>query len=269
MNVIITLCACLLLNVASAQELYVATEPASNMPAKSIGLRLNNYYSAPASVNRTTTGGMYRLNPEIMWGVNKNLMLHLNGYASNMHHTNFVVDGVSAYAKFRFLSIDNVQRHFRLATYAKGALINKDIQYQEINLNGDNSGVGAGLVATQLLHKLALSFTGGYTNTFNTASAVVPQYGLNYSLSFGYLLLPFKYNNFNQTNVNLYAEFLGKKNPENNTQFVDALTAIQFIIKSKMRIDLGYRRQLAGNMYRINRREFMLRLEYNIFNAYK
>ena len=38
------------------------------------------------------------------------------------------------------------------------------------------------------------------------------QYGkaITYSLSFGYLLLPQTYRSYKQTNINLYAEFLGK-----------------------------------------------------------
>jgi hypothetical protein len=261
---------CAIAQLAYAQELYIATEPASNMPAKSIGLRLNNYVSESNTMGhhglvKTTN---FKLNPEIMWGVNKQLMFHANGYFSNMHNRNFVADGASLYAKYRFYSIDNMQSHFRLAAYTKAALVQKGYQYEEINLSGDNTGLAAGIVATQLLHKLAISANGGYTKVFNTTAVFVPNYCFNYSLSFGYLLLPFKYKNYNQTNVNLYTEFLGKSNPQNKTQFIDALTAIQFIIKSKMRVDVAYRKQINGNMFRVSNSEFMLRFEYNLFNAY-
>ncbi len=266
----------LITGVLHAQELYVFTEPASNMPAKSIGIRLNNYlYPAHSNTELGINNNdvMYRINPELMWGVNKKLMVHFNMYASNMHQNYFRFEGSSMYLKYRFLSIDNNHRHFRLATYIKGSLINNQIQYNELNLSGDNSGAAAGIVATQLLNKLALSFTGGYIKGFNNIkndfTSVQATNSLNYSLSSGYLFFPFKYKNFNQPNLNFYTEFLGKYNPETHEHFIDFAPALQIIIKSRMRIDIGYTKQLAGNMQRINNQSFILRFEYNIFNAYK
>lgn len=262
---IVTLC--LAANAVSAQELYVATEPASNMAAHSIGVRLNN-----TVMHNSKLGTMYRLNTEVMWGVNKKLMLHVNGYFSNIHQHHFNGEGVSTYAKYRFLSIDNNHSHFRMALYGKAALINNKLQYHEINLSGDNSGVGAGLVATQLLHKLAVSFTGGYAKALNNSHDKLligaPTYGLNYSLSFGYLLLPIKYKTFNDPNFNVYVEFMGKSNPQEKSSFVDVFPAVQVIMNSRFRIDLGYRKQLVGNMLRVNNQELLVRLEYSFFNAY-
>jgi hypothetical protein len=258
-----------------SQELFVATEPASDMPSHSFGLRLNNFFMPPYSNKATgidNNVSMYRFNTELMWGFNRYFMGHLNLYASNMHQSNFKFEGAGVYLKYRFLSLDQVQSHFRVAAYGKVALINNALQYNDINLNGDNSGYTAGLVATQLIHKLAISFTGGYIygldnfkyKFLNNQSRGV----FNCSFSSGYLLLPFKYKNFNQTNFNLYVEMLGKYNAQTSEQFLDIFPAIQFIIKSTMRLDLGYRKQLSGNMARINNQEFMLRFEYNIFSAY-
>ena len=61
----------LYLNGIRAQELFVFSEPASNMPAKSLGIRASNwlmYDNADKTLN-------YQLIPELMWGVNKNLMI--------------------------------------------------------------------------------------------------------------------------------------------------------------------------------------------------
>ncbi len=258
---------CLVVNVINAQELYVATEPASNMAAQSIAVRLNN-----TVMHNSRLGTMYRLNPEVMWGVNKKLMLHANGYFSNIHQQHINGEGVSTYAKYRFLSVDNNHSHFRMALYGKAALINNKLQYHEINLSGDNSGLGAGLVATQLLHKLAMSFTGGYAKALNNSHDKLiigaPNYGVNYSLSFGYLLLPTKYKTFNDPNFNVYVEFMGKNNPQEKTSFVDVFPAVQLIVRSNMRIDVGYRKQLVGNMLRVNNQELFVRFEYTFFNAY-
>ena len=260
---------------AASQELFISTEPASNMPARSIGIRFNNYLMPPYSnpIDGVSHGSTYRFNPELMWGISKNFMLHINLYASNMQQNNFHFEGGGFYFKYRFLSIDNNKRHFRMAAYTKASIINNPINYNELNLGGDNTGFTIGIVATQLLHKLAISFTGGYIHGFdNLKNSLAPaqsNYTVNYSLSFGYLLFPFKYKNYDQPNLNIYAEFLGKYNPETGEQFIDFAPGIQLIFKSRMRLDFAYRRQISGNMLRINNQEFILKFEYNIFNAYK
>jgi len=266
---------CMVSTAGQAQELFVFTEPASNMPAKSFGLRLNTEAMPKSSANQglENNRAMYRLNPELMWGIHKNWMVHLNAYASNMHQTRFQPEAASVYTKYRFLSHDEVHAHFRLAAYAKAAISNNTIQYNDVNLSGDNSGWSTGLVATQLLHKLAISFTGGYVrNLDNMNHALVsgqPNYGLAYNLSFGYLTLPITYTSYNQPNVNVYVEWLGKANPATHESYLDIAPSAQVILKSRMRIDLGFRQQLMGSMLRINTRAAMLRFEYSLFNVYK
>ncbi|MSQ79505.1 MAG: hypothetical protein EXR21_07510 [Flavobacteriaceae bacterium] len=261
--------------LTSAQELYVATEPASNMPAKSISIRLSNYFMGPYSNQRTglNVGTMYRSMPEFMWGISKKSMLHLSTFTSNMHQQQFKFEGVGIYFKYRFITLDQNHRHFRMAAFGRASLIANAIQYNDINLNGDNTGIGGGVVVTQLLHKLALSFTSGYVRAFNNINydfAVgQPRSTVNYSLSGGYLFFPVKYKNNNQPSINYYLELLGKYNPVNKEQFVDISQAIQVILNSRYRLDLAYRRQVAGNMIRISNNEFLLRFEYNLFNAYK
>src|SRR5277367_425427 len=69
----------LLSTLLKAQELFVFTEPASNMPSKSLGIRASNwlmYDKSDAMLN-------YQLIPELMWGVNKDLMLHFDGFFTN------------------------------------------------------------------------------------------------------------------------------------------------------------------------------------------
>lgn len=216
---------------------------------------------------------MLRINPEIMLGINKKWMAHLNLYTSDFHQSNFKFEGAETYLKYRFLSFDQVHSHFRVAAYGKASLINNPIQYNDINLQGDNSGFAGGIVATQLLHKLALSFTGGYSrsmnNLYNSISMFQPKEAYNYSLSAGFLTLPIRYKNYTQPNLNLYIEFLGKANPATNEQYLDIAPAIQLILKSRIRVDIAYKKQLYGNMLRINTQSFVVRFEYNIFNAYK
>jgi hypothetical protein len=56
---------------SKAQELFSATEPASNMPARSIGFRLDN--SLMDEINSSKIN--YHLIPEIRVGVSRKLMI--------------------------------------------------------------------------------------------------------------------------------------------------------------------------------------------------
>ena len=262
-----------------AQELYVFTEPASNMPAKSIGLRLTNEgIFSPSFGNRSIA--------EVMMGLNKNVMFHVQGFLSNMDGQ-YKAEGTSLYAKYRFLSLDAAQSHFRAAAFGRVSTSKRVAAIEDINLEGDNSGWQAGLIFTQLIHKLALSATFGYAQTFPkkfdgryedfpgpgfpvdiTTDRNGNRNALSYSLSSGYLLLPFIYKNYDQPNFNLYFEVLGKTNPVNGRSYVDFAPALQLILNSKTRIDVGYRFQAAGNMEsRYLKNMYLARVEFNFFNA--
>jgi hypothetical protein len=261
---------------SQAQELFINSEPASNMPAKSIGFRLTDKWmnTETPGLHHAGTRNMQRFEPEVMVGVNKKLMVHVAGYFSNYYQPNIQFEGVSLYAKYRFLSLDEVHQHFRMAATTKASVINNPLFFDEINLDGDNSGLSAGLVATELLHKLAISATGNYVYSLNNVDNVLAPtntiHSLNYSLSFGYLLLPFRYKNYNQPNLNLYLEFTGKQNLQyHNSSLLDINPGIQLVLKSYMRIDLSYRFQLFSSIYRNQPNAFLVRFEYNIFNAIK
>ena len=250
-----------------AQELYVFTEPASNMPAKSLAIRFTNE-------GMFRNGLQTRTIPELMVGLNKNIMFHIQGFSSNMDGK-YKVEGASLYAKYRFLSVDGEQSHIRAALYGRISSSNRSTFTEDINLEGDVAGWQGGAVFTQLLHKLALSATLGYSKSFSrddkqVINSPVPNEMLNYSLSSGYLLLPFVYKNYKQPNFNLYVELLGKTNPANGHSYLDFAPAVQLIINSKTRIDLGYRFQAAGDMdNRYLKDMYLARVEFNFFNVLK
>jgi hypothetical protein len=265
------------------------------MAAKSIGVRM---LYKQFKMNHNNKFNSYRLEPEIMFGVNKNLMLHVNGYASDMFQSNLKIEGASLYAKYRVFSKDDIHSHFRLAAFGKvafinnpGALsttdkhvtpdgsggvithdiINTTVNY-EIDIDGTNSGIATGVIATKLINKLAVSSSVGYSyrlnNLYDKREVIVPWRALNYSFSAGYLLFPKEYTDYKQTNVNIYSEFLGANTWDNKGYFLDIAPAIQFIIKSIARIDIGYRTQLTGNTQRLANSYFLARVEYNFLNAF-
>ncbi|MXV49606.1 hypothetical protein GS399_01365 [Pedobacter sp. HMF7647] len=248
-----------------AQELYVSTEPASNMASRSVGIRL-------ANEGMINNGFKNRTNLEVMTGVSKNLMLHGNAYFSDFYQDKQKFEGLSFYGKYRFLSIDSVKKHFRGAFFAKYSFSNDPLVNDEISLEGDNSGIQGGVVFTKLLHKLAVSGSGNYTYAFDNQNYDFrpgqARQSIGYTLSGGYLLFPKTYTSYKQTNVNLYIELLGKTNPGKGQNLMDLAPAIQFIINSTFRIDLSQRIQLWNNMQRTAKNMYLVRLEYNFFNVY-
>jgi hypothetical protein len=277
------------------QELYVSTEPASNMATGSIGFRLN---SKLFKMNHTGKYNSYRIEPEIMWGASKKIMVHVAAYASNMFQKDFRMEGGSLYGKYRFFSQDDVHEHFRLAAFGKVSLI-KNPQYlttleqhllpdgmggyvqhellvtslsNEIDLDGNNSGIATGIVATQLKNKLAVSASLGYTRRMNNidhkTEIFQPLHAVTYSASAGLLLLPKEYTSYKQTNMNLYLEVLGESFTDKKQYYVDVAPAVQFIFNSIARFDIGYRVKLSGNVERLSASSFMVRLEYNLLNVF-
>ncbi len=242
-----------------AQELYVFTEPASNMPTNSIGARLTHEgMFEPEFRSRTVA--------EVMMGINKNFMFHVQGFFSDMDGK-YRAEGTSLYVKYRFLSLDAAQSHSRAALYGRVSSSKREIRSEDVNLEGDNSGFQGGFVFTQLLHKLALSATVGYSKVFDVKKEGMGE-AINYSLSSGYLVLPFVYKNYSQPNFNLYFEVLGKTNPANGRSYIDLAPALQVILNSKTRIDLGYRFEATGNMEnRYLKNMYLARVEFNFFNA--
>jgi hypothetical protein len=265
-----------------AQELYVFTEPASNMPARSVGVRLGNQ-------GRFSPDFQSRSTAEVMVGFSKHFMTHLQGFFSDADGK-YRYEGTSLYGKYRFFSSDGLRSHSRAAAYLRISDSKRQAMSEDINLEGDNSGYMGGLVFTQLLHKLALSGNVSYSRTFHRGGHFTPSIGempmpgmpgsedmtnmpaaqqlISYSLSSGYLVLPVRYKDYNQPNFNAYFEVLGSTNPENGHSYLDFAPAVQVIINSLTRIDLGYRFQVSGDMLnRYNKNMYMAKLEFNFFNV--
>ena len=147
--------------------------------------------------------------------------------------------------------------------------------YDEISLEGDQSGVSAGLVLTQLVHKLAVSGTFALTEVLNRERWEVGHTGMHpyrsfqYSLSAGYLLFPRKYNSYSQTNLNVYVELLGARNLDRKGGFIDLAPALQLILNSNTKVNAGYRFQLSGDVYRMARESLLLSVETTFLNAFK
>ena len=248
------------------QELFVYSEPASNMPKRSVGLRMTNWL-----MNETATSHInYHLIPEIMWGANKRTMLHVDAFLSNKEGA-FALEGAGFYAKYRFYSTDKVHRHLRIAAFGRITSNNAPIHREEIATYGHNSGYQLGMVGTQLLHKTALSFTAYYEQALDNGNghafpATLANNDISYVASIGHLILPRHYNNYEQTNLNLMVELLGQLQPQNGKQYLDIAPSVQFIFNSQTRVDIGYRQQLYSSMVRNAPNGLLIRIEHLFYN---
>ncbi len=287
-----------------AQELFPNTEPASIVPKNALGIRLMNEAYVSGNNLRSWHGAMF------MYGVNSKLMLNgivttsnhhrkvlpgnyvntdgVNYFVSNLNPAyQFLLESLNLGFRYRFLNIDGDHKHFRMAVYGNGVYSNLPHEEAEVTLMGDNKGVGGGLISTVLFNKLAISATGGMIKPFDhrDASGVDLKYGnaYNYSWSLGYLVYPFRYTNYNQTNINLYAEFLGKSynglqvtkagktvssqhlaDYQPNT-FIEFRPAIQFIVKSNLRIDISTAIPIVNKSYIRKYPDYLLNLQYYFF----
>jgi hypothetical protein len=268
---VLLLVACLCAGFLHAQELYPYSEPASNMPSHSLSAKLGAMYGRDAAAGK----GMQRYTPEAMFGLSKKWMVHGGATFSDMYSNGLRGESVRLYTKYRFLSNDDVHQHFRMAAFALASYSRNKPRYNELNLGGDQSGIQAGVIATQLIHKLAVSGMASLTEVLHKErwqkelQDLHAWRAINYSLSAGYLLFPFSYTNYQQTNVNLYLELLGSRNLgwSAEKRFVDLAPSVQFIFSSTGKLNLGYRFQISGDVKRLANQSFMLSYEHIFLNA--
>ncbi len=256
---------------ASAQEMFVFSEPASNIPSRSLEVK----QSAKLQDDMHTGHFQQRHTTELMFGLGKDWMLHLSGTFSNMYSPQLQWESQKAYIKYRFLAKDGVYSHFRMAAFIEGAYSRNVSSFDELNIDGDQSGMQAGIIVTQLLHKLAISSTIGLVESLQqgrwdkSVPKIYPYEALNYSFSAGYLLFPKEYADYQQLNVNLYAELIGQNSLDMSKHFTDLAPGLQFIFHSQAKLSAGYRFQLNGNMNRMSNEGFQISFDWLFLNVLK
>ncbi len=255
--------------IAKAQELFTLTEPASNMAARSVGIRMSSTIMNDKQLNINSI----HILPEAMLGVSKKVMIHLDAVISGQNGGSYILDGASVYMKYRFYSQDDIHSHFRMALFGQFAWNNATIHQPAIDFKGHNTGYEMGVVSTKLVNKVALSSSVAFLHAMDNSTTETFIYGdkrrnaINYTLSIGKLLLPKEYVSYNQMNVNGMLEFLCQTNLYSGNTFVDVAPVIQFIIKSKMRFDLGYRYNVSNKLEQSAPNGLLFRFEYNFFNV--
>ncbi len=249
-----------------SQELFVITDPASNVPANSLGVNVMQSLFK----EEMKSGYNYHFMPEISYGLNKNLMFRASAFVSNRNN-DLVTEGGSFYTKYRFYSADDLNSHFRLAAYGRYSFNNADIHQEQIEILGHNSGFETGIIATKLIKKVAISSSLSFEKALDNKPSYpfpnnIGDNATNYSLSFGKLMYPKKYTNYKQTNINLMVEFVGQTINENGKSYLDVMPAVQFIFNSQARLDFAYRQELVSSMIRSAPNGFYFNLYYTFFD---
>lgn len=131
---------------------------------------------------------------------------------------------------------------------------------------GHNTGMEFGIVATQLLRKVAISSSVSILKATDNGGDNKFVYGqgrskaVNYTFSVGKLMLPKAYKDYRQTNINLMLEALSQVNTGSGDYFVDLAPSVQFIFNSQGRLDIGYRKEMSTTLLRTARMVFSFAL---------
>ena len=301
-----------LMQSAFGQELFPTTEPASNVPKGAAGIRLFG--------EGYPEGGLVSIiGLRLMSGPTPRLSVYATVTVSDYHEKTlpfdfithdhsgtkvsggantpqtgvlypYVFNSADFYAKYRFISVDGENTHFRMAIYGEGSYVAVPSHEAEPDLLIHTSGYGAGLIGTYLFHHFAVSLTTGFIIPSDYRGDALDKYGgiypttivygraVNYDLSFGYLLFPKNYKDYQQANWNVYCEFIGKSygaanvtqldgppssilpNPEvikvSNTtpilragNYVDVNPGLQCIMNSTYRIEVSVELPLINRSY--------------------
>jgi hypothetical protein len=284
------------------QELFILNEPASSVPKGVIGIRAFTQNYKEYNTNRSLDA------LRVMYGLTAKLSVMATASISNHHsaklprdlinHTHvgnqtnyytqaikrgvkypYLFNGLYFFAKYRFLSLDEQNKHLRLSAYGEWSSVGVAHDEAEPNLMDDTGGYGFGLISTWLKNRFAVSLTTGFISPKAyseiqpdfTGGADLPTklyYGkaIKYNLSFGYRLYPKKYEGYEQVNWNLYVEIIGKSYEaarviQNGTEittrtvalksgsYLEIYPGIQRIVNSNTRIEMCYGFSLIGFSY--------------------
>jgi hypothetical protein len=168
-----------------------------------------------------------------------------------------------------------MHKHFRMAAFINGSRSVAPFHTDEVELMGDKTGIAAGIIATQLWHKFALSATISHTQLLDKSRFKDVIYvpvrlykAINYDVSAGYLLFPREYKSYKQLNMNLYFETLVQQSLDPSKDYIDMARAAQLIINSSSKLNLGYRFQVGFSMQLMSKRVWIISFEQTFLNVF-
>lgn len=259
-----------------SQELYIVTHPAANLSKNRLEFRniimgYDNfqYYHNSFALN---------------YGLLGNLTLYNDIYYS-LDEGNTFFGNYEFAARYRFLDSDKKNYHLRYAVQSgvvipvnAKPIVNGEVEYElhpghKVKLYNfinditvpsvdfhttDNYTIRNDLIVTNLIKKFAVTGEMGFNINLPKSDFKFGNY-FDWSLSFGYLLIPKEYKSYDDVNVNLYMEnkayyfyknkFLGTDIYNSGGFRLDTYLGIQSIFFSSLMIELSYKIPIHSNEY--------------------
>ena len=293
---------CLKVSLSFSQIFFPLTENAANIPGNVLVARMftKTYQEVDTRRNLFGLRLMYGVTPRLTIIGTYSLSNHHNHILPNdfivhKHVGNQVINyaqsfkrgvpypysfpGLHLYGKYRFFSMDEKNKFFRMAMYGEWSNVKQAHDEAEPNLVDDTAGYGGGLIFTYLNKRLGISLNTGFIIPKKYTEWTTDVYGgpdlftslyygkaVTCNLSLGYLFAPKNITNYKQANWNAYLEFLGKKytgskayrdgqNLPIQTEllesgyYVEVHPGIQKFIRSNLRIDLSVGINLIQRSY--------------------
>lgn len=266
----------ILINSALSQELYIVTHAAANISKNRIELRNN--------VMSYDNFSYYHNSFELNYGILGNLSLY-NSVFYTLENGYSFVGNYEGTLRYRFLDIDKKNYHWRFAAQSgvlipvnEKPIVSGQVEYElhpghivkyydfanDITVPSvdfhttDNYTIKNNLIATNLIKKFAVTGEMGYNINIAKNDFKFGDY-FNWSLAFGYLLLPKEYKSYDDVNVNLYSEskayfffknkFLGSEISNSGGFRLDTYIGIQAIFLSSLMAELSYKIPVHSNEY--------------------
>lgn len=298
---------------AAAQELFIMNEPASVLPKDGLALRSISHFYKEDGFTRFRQSFRFTYGISAKWelgmefgGSNHNhpgLVSELfadgdldhqhgpvdpDGGVVEEHNHPFKITGALIYSQYRFWTSDGPNTHLRAATYQIFSSNWTSHNFAEPNLYHRNAGFGGGFIFTWLRKRFAASARLGGIAPLGYYERDTERYfrsgnAVDYSLSLGYLTFPRKYKDYDNVNINLYAEFMGKwfqsawlrddyrwypttTFSETDTgAYLDVRPGIQAIFKSRFRVETAVALPFLGRSLSMEYPQVQINLQYLFF----
>lgn len=263
-------------SAAFSQELYIMTHPAANLSRHRIEFRNN--------VMSYDNFKYFHNSFEINYGLLGNLTLYNSVFYTLEDGYNFLGNYEGA-VRYRIHDIDKKNYHLRFAAQS-GAVIPvnskpivgdqveyelhpghkvkfynfvNDITVPSVDFHTtDNYTVKNDVIVTNLIKKLAVTAGMGFNINIPKSDFKFGNY-FDWSLAFGYLVLPKQYKSYNDVNINLYSEskayyfyknkFLGDDIVNSGGFRLDTYLGIQAIFLSSIMAEISYKIPVHSNEY--------------------
>ncbi|MEO6693570.1 MAG: hypothetical protein ABIY50_11615 [Ignavibacteria bacterium] len=276
LRILFTTALLLLANYSFGQELYIVSHPAANLSKNRIEFR-NNVVSYD---NFKYFHNSFELN----YGLLGNLTLYNSVFYSLDNGYKFI-GNYEGTVRYRLHDIDKKNYHLRFAAQSgilipvnSKPIVSNAVEYElhpghkvkffnfinDITVPSvdfhttDNYTIKNDLIVTNLIKRFSITGEMGFNVNVPKNDFKFGNY-FDGSLAMGYLLLPKKYNNYNDINVNLYSEskafyflknkFLGNEITNSGGFRLDTYIGIQAIFFSSLMAELSYKIPIHSNEF--------------------